>query len=225
MDFIVILSIVIAIFGAVTIAAVLSQSEGRAASKAAPVEPAAEGAEQSPPTLEEMPAHVASVEAAFAAFDQITPPDRPPAPEAAPPPAEPQPSIESITALYTHASDGLAIPDSALQLNAAGVIAAQIELMYEEYVRLEDERTKLAEALLTNMLFEKIERSAGRLEIATERQTLDLRDQLSRVSADYDRVQFRLGSLQHLNARLSDPRVAQQIDELVQDVRRLAGKR
>jgi hypothetical protein len=74
------------------------------------------------------------------------------------------------------------------------------------------------------MLFEKIERSAGRLEITTERETLDLRERFSQVSSDYDRVQFRLGSLQHLNLRLNDPRVAQQLDELVLEVRRLAQK-
>jgi hypothetical protein len=74
------------------------------------------------------------------------------------------------------------------------------------------------------MLFEKIEQSADRLEISTERETLDLRERFSQVSTDYDRVQFRLGSLQHLNTRLDDPRVAQQLDELVLEIRRLASK-
>ena len=78
--------------------------------------------------------------------------------------------------------------------------------------------------LFANMLFEKIERSASRLEIDTERQTLDLREQLNKVSADYNRVQFRLGSLQYLNTRLHDPHVAQQLEELVLEIRQLAGK-
>jgi len=106
----------------------------------------------------------------------------------------------------------------------ANMLATQIERLYQEYVRLEEERTRLGEALLTNMLFEKIERSAGRLEITTERETLDLREKFTQVAADYDRVQFRLGSLQHLNLRLGDPRVAQQLDDLVLEVNRLAKK-
>jgi hypothetical protein len=133
-------------------------------------------------------------------------------------------TIESITALYAHANDDVVVAESSLQINVANLLATQIERLYQEYVQLEDERTRLAEALLTNMLFEKIERSAGRLEITTERETLDLREQFGRVSADYNRVQFRLGSLQHLNVRLNDPRVAQQLDELVLEVKRLANK-
>ena len=92
-------------------------------------------------------------------------------------------------------------------------------------MRLDDERSRLAQDLLTNMLFEKIERTAGRLDIVTEQSTLDLRKQLIRVSSEYERAQFRLGSLQHLNARLGDPRVAHQIEELVMTVRALAGER
>jgi hypothetical protein len=91
-------------------------------------------------------------------------------------------------------------------------------------VRLGEERSRLAETLFANMLFEKVERSAGRLEIATERETLDLRERFTKISADYNRVQFRLGSLQHLNTRLDDPRVAQQLDELVLEIRQLASK-
>jgi hypothetical protein len=111
-----------------------------------------------------------------------------------------------------------------VQINVATVLANQIEQLYTEYIRLGEERARLAEMLFTNMLFEKIERSAERLEITTERETLDLRERFSKVSADYDRVQFRLGSLQHLNTRLDDPRVVQQLDELVLEVRHLASK-
>ena len=64
----------------------------------------------------------------------------------------------------------------------------------------------------------------GRLEIDTERETLNLRERFDKISADYNRVQFRLGSLQHLNTRLDDPRVAQQLDELVLEIRQLASK-
>ena len=111
-----------------------------------------------------------------------------------------------------------------MQINVTNVLASQIEQLYVEYLRLGEERAQLAETLFTNMLFEKIERSAGRLEIVTERETLDLRERFNRVSADYSRVQFRLGSLQHLNTRLHDPRVAQQLDDLVLEIRRLANK-
>ena len=114
------------------------------------------------------------------------------------------------------------MPESSLKLNISLVLANKIESLYAEYVQLDEERAHLAEALLTNMLFEKIERTAGRLEIATERETLDLRERFTKVSADYERVQFRLGSLQHLNARLNDPRMAAQLDELVLEIKRLA---
>ena len=133
-------------------------------------------------------------------------------------------TIESLTALYAHASDDVAIADNAVQIKVAAVLANQIEDLYTDYVRLGEERSRLAEALFSNMLFEKIERSAGRLEIATERETLNLREQFDKVSTDYNRVQFRLGSLQYLNTRLHDPRVAQQLDELVLEIRRLASK-
>ena len=119
----------------------------------------------------------------------------------------------------------LEAPGNPLRLNATDLIAAQIELLYEEYVRLDDERSRLAQDLLTNMLFEKIERTAGRRDMVTEQSTLDLRKQLIKVSSEYARAQFRLGSLQHLNARLGDPRVAHQIEELVMTVRALAGER
>ena len=133
-------------------------------------------------------------------------------------------TIESITALFALASDEVAVADNAVQIKAASVLASQIEQLYTEYVRLGEERSRLAETLFANMLFEKIERSAGRLEIATERETLDLRERFNKVSADYNRVQFRLGSLQHLNTRLDDPRIAQQLDEPVLEIRQLATK-
>ena len=133
-------------------------------------------------------------------------------------------TIETVTALYAHANDDVTVPESSLKLNVALVLANKIESLYAEYLQLDEERTHLAEALLTNMLFEKIERTAGRLEIGTERETLDLRERFTKVSAEYDRVQFRLGSLQHLNARLNDPRMVQQLDELVLEIKRLAAQ-
>ena len=216
-EFIFIVGIIIAIIGALSIAAVMWQSEAKSA---AADEVSAPRAADIPP-VQPLPA------------GPVWPDE--PAPSITGAPAAAQPSvtldadepavtIESITASYAHANDDLVVAESALQINVANMLATQIERLYQEYVRLEEERTRLGEALLTNMLFEKIERSAGRLEITTERETLDLREKFTQVAADYDRVQFRLGSLQHLNLRLSDPRVAQQLDDLVLEVNRLAKK-
>jgi len=208
MELIFIVGIIIAIIGGLTIAAVMWQSDSRSAT-AAPADVAAP-----PPPIEAVPIPPLP-------DDFLAPPAAPPSPETE---EEAPLTIEAITAIYAHANDEVAVAENALQLNVANILVAQIERLYEEYVRLAEERTKLAETLLTHMLFEKIERSAGRLEIATERETLDLRERFSKVSADYDRVQFRLGSLQHLNTRLDDPRVAEQLDDLVMEIRRLATK-
>ena len=212
-----------------------------ASSPAAPVQPVAPGQpeqsarqESAAPKTTPMPPPVrprtsAPERSAFdgiavfatAESDQIVPPI-----ENIPTPTKSsQPQSGSGMALNTRPGVELAVPGHPLRLNAIDLIASQIETLYEEYVRLDEERSRLAQELLTNMLFEKIERTAGRLEIVTEQTTLDLRRELIKVSAEYDRVQFRLGSLQHLNARLSDPRVAHQIEELVVSVRALAGER
>ena len=216
-EFIFIVGIIIAIIGALSIAAVIWQSESKS--------PAAD--EVSAPAAAAIPTVQPPPDGSFW-------PDEPAASTAGAAPRvepsvtldgdEPAVTIESITASYAHANDDLVVAESALQINVANMLATQIERLYQEYVRLEEERTRLGEALLTNMLFEKIERSAGRLEITTERETLDLREKFTQVAADYDRVQFRLGSLQHLNLRLGDPRVAQQLDDLVLEVNRLAKK-
>jgi len=213
MDLIFIVGIIIAIIGALTIAAVMWQSDARApadnpidAERAAP--PAAEVTPAPPPPDDVI---AASIAAAFSTQPVTVDEDAPL-------------TIESITALYAHASDEVALADDAVQINVKNVLANQIEQLYADYVQLGEERARLAETLFTHMLFEKIERSAGRLEITTEREMLDLRERFNRVSADYSRAQFRLGSLQHLNTRLGDPRVAQQLDELVLEIRRLASK-
>jgi hypothetical protein len=222
-EFIFIIGIIVAIIGALSIAAVMWQSEAKPPGAQSTSGVAAPGAAETPAeTPTTWP------------FDTPLQTDDATAPNAgAPSPAEssitldadePPLTIESITASYAHANDDVVVAENALQINVANVLANQIERLYQEYVQLEEERTRLAEALLTNMLFEKIERSAGRLEITTERETLDLREKFSQVSSDYDRVQFRLGSLQHLNLRLNDPRVAQQLEDLVLEVRRLAQK-
>ncbi len=214
MELIFIVGIIIAIIGALTIAAVIWQGDART-----PAEKPSEIADASmaPPVAEiRMPPPpddpiAASVAAAFAAKPITIDEDAPL-------------TIESLTALYAHASDDVVIADNAIQIKVASVLANQIEQLYTDYMRLGEERSRLAEALFANMLFEKIERSAGRLEINTERETLDLREKFNQVSTDYNRVQFRLGSLQYLNTRLHDPHVAQQLEELVLEIRQLAGK-
>ena len=212
MDLIFIVGIIIAIIGALTIAAVMWQGDARApADRPTDVEgvappPEAEVTPSSPPPDDVI---AASIAAAFSTRPVTVEEDAPL-------------TIETITALYAHASDEVAVAEDAVQINVRNVLANQIEQLYAEYVRLGDERARLAETLFTNMLFEKIERSAGRLEIDTERETLNLRERFDKISADYNRAQFRLGSLQHLNTRLDDPRVAQQLDELVLEIRQLA---
>ena len=213
MELVFIVGIIIAIIGALTIAAVVWQGDSRTPASspgetAAPSQTPTEALAATPSTDEDIAARVA---AAFSP-QPVTPEEEAPL------------TIESITALYAHASDEVAVADSAVQIKVVSVLANLIEQLYTEYVRLGEERSRLAETLFANMLFEKIERSAGRLEIATERETLDLRERFTKVSADYNRVQFRLGSLQHLNTRLDDPRVAQQLDELVLEIRQLASK-
>ena len=214
MELIFIVGIIIAIIGALTIAAVVWQGDARTpaanpidAERAAPP-PTVEIATPPPPTDDPIAANVA---AAFSTKPVTIDDDAPL-------------TIETLTALYVHASDDVAVADNAVQIKVATVLANQIEQLYTDYMRLGEERSRLAEALFANMLFEKIERSAGRLEIATERATLDLREQFDQVSADYNRVQFRLGSLQYLNTRLHDPHVAQQLEELVLEIRQLASK-
>jgi hypothetical protein len=222
-EFIFIIGIIVAIIGTLSIAAVMWQSEAKPSAAQPASEVSAPGTAEipadtlttwpfdTPPQTDETAAPIAETHS-------------PVEPSVTLEPDEPPLTIESITASYAHANDDVVVAESSLQINVANLLATQIERLYQEYVRLEEERARLAETLLTNMLFEKIERSAGRLEITTERETLDLRERFSQVSADYDRVQFRLGSLQHLNLRLNDPRVAQQLDELVLEVKRLAQK-
>jgi len=212
MELIFIVGIIIAIIGALTIAAVMWQGDARSPADK-PI-----GTVAPLPTAEVTAAPWPPADAVTTSAD-VTPLAEPLVAD-----DDTSLTIESITALYAHANDEVAVADDAVQINVGNILANQIEQLYTEYVRLGEERAHLAEALFTQMLFEKIERSAERLEITTERETLDLREQFSKVSADYDRVQFRLGSLQHLNTRLDDPRVAQQLDELVLEIRRLASK-
>ena len=109
-----------------------------------------------------------------------------------------------------------------LQLKAAEIVAVQIERLQTEYLRMGEERERLAQELLTSWLVDKFEESASPLKTDVKREAQDLRQQLVRVSAEFERTQFRLTSLQNLQARLDDPRIARQIDDLVNAVKHLA---
>lgn len=109
-----------------------------------------------------------------------------------------------------------------LQLKAAELIAAQIDRLQAEYLRMGEERERLAQELLTSWLVDKFEETSGPLKTDVKREAQDLRQQLVRVSAEFERAQYRLTSLQNLQARLDDPRIARQIDDLVTAVKHLA---
>ena len=85
--------------------------------------------------------------------------------------------------------------------------------------------TRLAQELLTSWLIEKFDDSSNRLKVETKKEAQDLRQQLVKVSAEFERVEFRLASLENLQSRLDDPHIARQIDDLVYAVKQLARER
>jgi hypothetical protein len=198
MTLIILASILVAAFGAITVAWVLSQGDTRP---------------KTPP-----PASLVKRPAETEASERV--------PRAASPPVEDRPSAEPINTLpVSSAVDELALRVNPLRLNIPDVLALQIERLQLEYTRLDGERERLAQELLASWLIEKIERSAGRLEADTEQASLDLRQQLAKVSTDHERIQFRLAAFQHLQTRLDDPRVAHHLDDLVMAVKQVAGER
>ncbi len=217
MEVVIVVAIGIALWGAITIAWVLSsQGAPRAAAPEAPTDASTEAPhdaiEDAPPPDWAAEAMAAAIEAEPARPDSRA--------------AEPAPAPEPGMPVYTGSRrDEVVMPVNALQLNAIEIIAGQVERLQADYIRLETERERLAQELLTSYLIEKIEGSAGRLKAETRKEAQDLRSQLVKVSAEFERAQFRLASLEHLQARLDDPRVARQIDELVRAVRHLAGER
>lgn len=233
MEVLIIAAVVIAAFGAITLGWVLAQGESKTAA------PTAESADQPTETPEATADQ--SWTASAQPADEATPPERPVFEPAAPRAngqihAEPpladrvveadrfEPVTPSSLFVEQRRND-LILPVNALQLNATDLISAQIERLQAEYIQLETERERLAQELLTSFLIEKIEGSAGRLQTETKKEAQALRQQLVKVSADFERAQFRLASLQHLQDRLDDPRVARQIDELVKFVKQLARER
>jgi len=221
-DLIIIAAVIIAAFGAIMIGWVLAQNIGRSSP-----EQATDSEEVTPdrkPDQETNPPRPAEA----AAPGETAVAEETPVPEEVRPGAEaaPETTPETATPVYVdNRRNEIVVPVNALQLHATEIIATQIERLQAEYIRMDEERQHLAQELLTTLLIEKIEGSAGRLKIETKREAQDLRQQLIKVSADFERAQFRLASLQHLQARLDDPRVARQIDDLVKAVKQLAGGR
>lgn len=249
MELLILAAVVIAAFGAITLGWVLAQGESRSA--AATAEAEAEANQASSETSDASADHTSPTAEAptfdhptsdqVDRVDRVDRPDRA-AYEAAFPrrngkvPVEPPMSDRVVEAdrfdpvtpsslFVEQRRTDLVLPVNALQLNATDLIATQIERLQAEYVQLEAERERLAQELLTSFLIEKIEGSAGRLQTETKKEAQDLRQKLVKVSADFERAQFRLASLEHLQDRLDDPRVARQIDELVKFVKQLARER
>ncbi len=127
---------------------------------------------------------------------------------------------ESVSLVERH--DEVSLPNTPLQLETLEIISAQIERLQTEYLRIGEDRKRLAQELLTSWLIEKFDDSPGRLKVDTKKEAQDLRQQLVKTSGEFERVEFRLTSLQNLQARLDDPRVTQQIDDLVYAVKQLA---
>ena len=221
-DLIIIAAVIIAAFGAIMIGWVLAQNIGRSSpEQVTDSEEATLDRKPDRETNPPRPAEAAAPNEAAVAEETPVPEEVQPATE-----ATPETTPETATPVYVdNRRNEIVVPVNALQLHATEIIATQIERLQAEYIRMDEERQHLAQELLTTLLIEKIEGSAGRLKIETKREAQDLRQQLIRVSADFERAQFRLASLQHLQARLDDPRVARQIDDLVKAVKQLAGGR
>ena len=232
MELIIIASAIILVFGAMIIAIAMSPGNARQAS-------------QSQPALEEVPA-VASEEASAAQPAEEQPATieptaaQPPAPQPivdqpiAAAPVEPQsaeiPESPTVplspattpSAAVAERDDANTLPLNPLQLKAAEILSLQVDRLQAEYMRMGEERERLAQELLTSWLVERFEDAAAPLKADTRREAQDLRQQLVRVSVEFERTQYRLTSLQNLQTRLDDPRIAHQIDDLVNAVKHLA---
>lgn len=226
MELLVLVGLAAAVFGGICIAWVLSQSDTKAASS--PSTTAEETAAETEPGLPQTAEMKAEAEP-----ESPQPVETPSPPPADRPPINPSPAPDNLPLVDESSMpryvaprhDELAIPRTALQLNAIQVINDQIEQLQAEYIRLDAERERLAQELLTSYLIEKIEGSAGRLKAETKKEAQGLRQQLVKVSAEFERAQFRLASLEHLQERLDDPRVARHIEQIVMVVKQLAGDR
>ncbi|HET7375113.1 MAG TPA: hypothetical protein VFK30_00305 [Anaerolineae bacterium] len=209
MELLILVGAVVAVLGAMMITLALSPNS----SKAAP-QSSIDQATTEAPAAEAQPPKT-GIQMAQAQ----TPEEIPSAQPVKPAPVSEEPAAP-VSLVERH--DEVMMPTHPLQLEATEIISAQIERLQAEYIRISEDRTRLAQELLTSWLIDKFEESPNRLKSDTKREAQDLRQQLVKVSAEFERVEFRLSSLQNLQYRLDDPRVTQQIDDLVYAVKQLA---
>jgi hypothetical protein len=209
MELLILVGAVVAVLGAMMITLALSPN----GSKAAPQSPVARSTAEAPAA--EVQPRLTGIQLAQAQAQKV---------EETPIRAELEPeSVAPVSLIERH--DDVMLATHPLQLEATEIISAQLERLQSEYLRIGEERTRLAQELLTSWLIEKFEDSPTRLKTDTKREAQDLRQQLIKVSSEFERVEFRLSSLQSLQYRLDDPRVTQQIDDLVYAVKQLARER
>ena len=231
MELIIIASAVILVFGAMIIAIAMSPGSAKPASpspsaseEVSAPEPAASVAQPD----EDQPATPQPTAAQPAVPQPIA--DQPVAAESvesqsaelSEPPAAPLSPVTTSSVSVTERDDANTLPLNPLQLKAAEIVSLQVDRLQAEYMRMGEERERLAQELLTSWLVERFEDAAAPLKADTRREVQDLRQQLARVSIEFERTQYRLTSLQNLQTRLDDPRIAHQIDDLVNAVKHLA---
>ena len=234
MELIIIASAIILVFGAMIIAIAMSPGSARPASQSQPAAEeipvadseasAAQPMADQPATTQ--PATIQPTVAQPATFEPIAaqpaePIESQPAEKPEPPAAPPSPAVTPSMSVAER-DDASTLPLNPLQLKAAEILSLQVDRLQAEYMRMGEERERLAQELLTSWLVERFEDTAAPLKADTRREVQDLRQQLVRVSGEFERTQYRLTSLQNLQTRLDDPRIAHQIDDLVNAVKHLA---
>jgi hypothetical protein len=231
MELIIIASAVILVFGAMIIAIAMSPGSARPASQSQPASeevPAADSEASAAQPAEDQPAATQPATVQPAAPQPIV--DQPVAAELAESqsaeisesPAAPLSPATTSSVSVAERDDASTLPLNPLQLKAAEIVSLQVDRLQAEYMRMGEERERLAQELLTSWLVERFEDAAAPLKADTRREAQDLRQQLARVSVEFERTQYRLTSLQNLQTRLDDPRIARQIDDLVNAVKHLA---
>ncbi len=220
MEFIILVGAVVAVFGAMMITLALSPNNNKTATRSS-IDPVANEASAE--------SRLTGIQMAQGQKAEETPAPQPqPAQTASAPEPEPIAPTRFEEPVYNslvHQQHDVMMPTHPLQLEATEIINTQIERLQAEYIRISEDRTRLAQELLTSWLIEKFEDTHSRLKTDTKREAQDLRQQLVKVSAEFERVEFRLASLQNLQYRLDDPRVTEQIDDLVYAVKQLARER
>ena len=226
MELIIIASAIILVFGAMIIAIAMSPGSARPVSQSQPaseeisavnLEASASQPDEYQPAAAQPAAPQPIVGQPTVAEPIESQPAEKPEPLAAPPSPAATPSMS-----VAERDDANTLPLNPLQLKAAEILSLQVDRLQAEYMRMGEERERLAQELLTSWLVERFEDAAAPLKADTRREAQDLRQQLVRVSVEFERTQYHLTSLQNLQTRLDDPRIAHQIDDLVNAVKHLA---